>query len=64
MNVCSAEEILAADTISDVLEMIVHGHAEMITGRRILAGQRHIAKIQRDRLDQPGGAVVPMRAPS
>ena len=60
VNVRGAEEILAPRDKRDVLEIIVHGDAEMIAGRHILAGQHHIAEIQRRRLDASGGAVAPI----
>ena len=47
MNIGGAEEILAARHKRDMLEVIVHGDAEMIAGRHILAGQHHIAQVLR-----------------
>jgi hypothetical protein len=60
VNVRGAEEIPAPRHKRDALEVIVHGDAEMIAGRHILAGQHHITKIQRRRLDASCGAVAPI----
>jgi len=58
-GVRGAEEILAARDKRDVLKVIVHCDAEMIAGGHILAGQHHIAEVQRRRLDASCGAVAP-----
>ncbi len=48
VNIGGAEEILAARDKSNVLPVIVHGDAEMIAGRDILAGQGRVSAWNKD----------------